>query len=128
MREYYSVFEPQSPPSRGSSKGMPGHGRAAWHVTAWLGGVAGGSAGHRVHNDVDRKARIVVALKTFVPPVVVPFAAVILVGVQHAEAAAMFDAAQIVVDEIVAPPVQLVRRLRRSIGEAEERVIEPVRV
>ena len=38
----------------------------------------------------------------------------------------MLDAAQVVVHEVVAPAVQLVRGLRRAVGEGEERAVERV--
>ena len=40
----------------------------------------------------------------------------------------MLDAAQVVVHDVVAPAVQLVRRLRRAVGEREERAVERMRV
>ena len=82
------------------------------------------SARHRIHDDVDRELRVVLALEALVPPVVVPLAAVVLVAVEHAEPAAVLDAAQIVVDDVVPPAVQLVRGGRRAVLEREEAAIE----
>src|SRR3546814_17347582 len=42
-----------------------------------------------------------------VAPVVIPFAAIILVAVQHPEAAIDMDAFEVIVDEVVAPAVEL---------------------
>ena len=46
------------------------------------------SRGHRIHHQIDRELGVVLALEALVPPVVVPLAAVVLVAVEHAEAAA----------------------------------------
>ena len=79
---------------------------------------------HRVDDDVDRELRVVLALEALVPPVVVPLAAVVLVAVEHADAPAVLDRAQVVVDDVVTPPVQLVRRRRRAVLEREEAAVE----
>src|SRR5262245_44465108 len=86
-----------------------------------------GLTGHRIHDDIDAELRVVLTLEALVPPVVIPLAAVILVRIQHAEAAVVLDAAQVLVHEIIAPPVELVGGLRRPVRELEERSIERVR-
>ena len=72
---------------------------------------------HRVDDDVDRELGVVLALEALVPPVVVPLAAVVLVAVEHADPAAVLDPAQVVVDDVVSPAVQLVRGRRRTVVE-----------
>ena len=79
---------------------------------------------HRIHHDVDRELGVVLPLEALVPPVVVPLAAVVLVRVEHAEPAAVLHPAQVVVDDVVAPPVELVRGRRRAVGKLEEAAIE----
>src|SRR5690606_19748705 len=61
------------------------------------------SGRQRIDDDVDRELRVVLGQEALVAPVVVPFAAVVLVAVEHAEAAADLDALQVVVHEVVAP-------------------------
>src|SRR6185503_6136705 len=82
---------------------------------------------HRVDDDVDGELRVVLAQEALVAPVVVPLAAVVLVAVEHGDAAAALDRLQVVVDDVVAPPVQLVRGLRRTVLELEEAAIDRVR-
>ena len=86
---------------------LPGHRRRSPHR----------SRGHRIHHQIDRELGVVLALEALVPPVVVPLAAVVLVAVEHAQPAAALDPAQVVVDDVVSPPVQLVRGRRRTAVE-----------
>src|SRR5207342_1814398 len=82
------------------------------------------SAVQCVHHDVDREPGVVLGQEALVAPVVVPLAPVILVAVEHAEAAVDLDAAQVIVHEIVAPPVQLEAGGGRALGEAEETAVQ----
>src|SRR5687768_5957304 len=82
------------------------------------------SAVHRIDDDVYRESSVVVTLEPLVAPVVVPLAAVVLVGIQHADPAAMLDGAKVVVHQVVAPSVQFMRRLRRPVGKLKERSVE----
>ena len=75
---------------------------------------------HRIHDEVDGELRVVLALESLVAPVVVPLAAVVLVAVEHAEPAAVLEPAQVVVDDLVAPAVQLVRRRRRAVSNVKK--------
>src|SRR5687768_4183440 len=79
-----------------------------------------------VNDKIHRKPSIVFTPKSLVPPVVVPLAAVVLVRVHDAQASATLKTAQVVVNNVVAPAIQFVARLRRTIGKAEERAIQRV--
>src|SRR5690606_6770437 len=68
----------------------------------------GRSCAQRVDDDVHRELRVVLGQEALVAPVVVPFAAVVLVAVEHAQATVHLDALEVVVDEVVAPAVELV--------------------
>src|SRR5436853_6509287 len=102
-------------------------------TTPWLSGTGARSRSsiegivaalrHRVDGDIDGEFGIVVAQEAFVPPVVVPLAAVVLVAVQNRKTIAPLDALQVVMDDVVAPAVELVRRLRRT-GKGEEAAID----
>ena len=63
--------------------------------------------------------------KALVLPVIVPLATVVLIGVDHAEPTVALDAAKVAVDDVVAPAIELVTRLRRTV-EPEKRAIERV--
>src|SRR5687768_3432880 len=83
---------------------------------------------HRVHHQIDRKPRIVFPPKAFIPPVIIPLAAIILVRVENAQPAAPLQAAQVIVDDVVSPAIQLVTRLRGTFRKAEEGPIDRMRV
>src|SRR5690554_254947 len=85
-----------------------------------------GSRGQRVDDDVDRELRVVLGQEALVAPVVVPFAAIVLVAVEHPEAAVDPDALEVIVDQVVAPAVELVAGGGRAVGEAEEAVVQRV--
>src|SRR5690606_15626505 len=85
-----------------------------------------GSSVECVHHDVDGEAGVVFREPALVAPVVVPFAAVVLVAVEHAEPALVLDAFQVVVHQVVAPAVQLEAGGRRAV-ELEEAGVERMR-
>src|SRR5690554_2849367 len=85
-----------------------------------------GSRCQRVDDDVDRELRVVLGQEALVAPVVVPFAAVVLVAVEHPEATVDLDALEVVVHQVVAPAVELVAGGGRAVGEAEEAVVQRV--
>src|SRR5688572_8848293 len=89
--------------------------------------ATGHLARHRIYNDIDAETGVVFTLESLVPPVVIPFAAVILVRVEHAEPAFVLDATQIIVHEVVAPSVQFVRGLRWPLGKLEKRSVDRMR-
>ena len=80
----------------------------------------------RVQQNIDAEFGVVFGQEAFVAEVVVPLAAVVFVGVKHAEAAVDFDAFQVVVYQVVAPAVQLEGSGRRAIGELEELRVDDV--
>src|SRR3569833_1084391 len=82
---------------------------------------------HRVHDEIHRELGVVSRAEALVLPRVIPLAPIVLIRVDDPHAAVPLDAAQIAVYDVVAPAIQLVRRLRRSI-ELEERVIHAMLV
>src|SRR3990167_8157538 len=66
-------------------------------VIAVLMGQGSPSRAQRVHHDVDAEAGVVLGQEALVAPVVVPLAAVVLVAVQHPEAAVELDALEVFV-------------------------------
>src|SRR4051812_42997979 len=83
---------------------------------------------HGVDDDVHRELRVVLRAEALVAPVVIPLAAVVLVRVQDAQPALPLDAAQIVVHDVVAPAIELMARLRRSLRKTEKRPIQAMAV
>nr|GEU28510.1 hypothetical protein [Tanacetum cinerariifolium] len=61
----------------------------------------------RVLNDIDRKAGVVHCQKTLVAKVVVPLAAVVLVAVQEPHPPLDLHRFQIIVDQVIAPAIEL---------------------
>src|SRR5690606_13907497 len=82
----------------------------------------------RIDDDVDRELRVVLGQEALVAPVVVPLAAVVLVAVEHAQAAVDADALEVVVHQVVAPAIELEAGRRRAVGEAEETAVERMAV
>src|SRR5215210_4987213 len=78
----------------------------------------------RVDDDIDAEACIVLDGESLVRPVVVPFAAVILVGVEDSDAPVNLYRLQVIVNDVVAPAVQLVRCRGRTVLELEEGAVE----
>src|SRR5215207_8407762 len=78
----------------------------------------------RIDDDVDAKACIVLGGKAFVRPIVVPFAAVVFVGVEDSNAPIYFHGFQVIVNKVVAPAVQFVRRGGRPFLEFEESAVK----
>src|SRR5690606_34729417 len=78
----------------------------------------------RIDDDIDRELRVVLGQEALVAPVVVPLAAVVLVAVEHAQPAIDLDPLEVVMHQVVAPPVELEARGRRPIGEPEETVVQ----
>src|SRR5436190_3482156 len=93
----------------GARRGMP------WSCKRLRSKHRSGSIGQRVQHDVHRELRVVLGEEALVAPVVVPFAAVVLVAVEEPEAAVDLDALEVVVHEVVAPAVQLERGRRRTV-------------
>ncbi len=77
-----------------------------------------------VDDDVDAEACVVFGGEAFVFPVVVPFAAVVFVGIKNGDALIYVYSAQIVVNDVVAPAVEFVGSHGRAVGEFEERVVK----
>src|SRR5690606_7340009 len=84
----------------------------------------GHSCGHGVDHDVYAEPGIVLGQEALVAEVVVPFAAVVLVAVEDRDAAVDLDCLEVVVDQVVAPAVQLQARGWRPVLEREERAVE----
>ena len=66
------------------------------------------SARESIHDDVDAELRVVDREEPLVVRVVAPLGAIVLVAVQHGNAVPAHGGEQVRVDEVVAPPVQLV--------------------
>src|SRR2546423_15446184 len=75
---------------------------------------------------VDAEARVIAGEKALVAPVVVPFAAVVFVRVEHSYAVVNLYGLKILVHHVVAPDVQLVRSGWRPGPGLGERIIEQV--
>src|SRR5687767_3228626 len=86
------------------------------------------SAREGIHDDVDAKARIVDSREALVIGVVVPFRAVVLVAVENSDPVAMKHGFQVLVNEVVAPAIQLMTGRRWSFLELEERAVQWMRV
>src|SRR6476620_1246854 len=78
------------------------------------------SAREGIYDQVHAEARVIDGREALVVGVVVPFGAVVLVAEKHLDPAILHHRFQILVDEIVAPAVELVTRCRRTIVELEE--------
>ncbi|EEF93703.1 hypothetical protein CATMIT_01664, partial [Catenibacterium mitsuokai DSM 15897] len=76
----------------------------------------------RIHHDVDPELGVVLGQEALVAPVVVPFAAVVLVAVQQPEAPVDLDAFKVIVDQIVAPAVEFETGRRRPVEDEEAAV------
>src|SRR5690606_15616592 len=97
--------------------------RASWD-SRWASVVTrcSGSGGEGVHHDVDGELGVVFGEPALVAPVVVPFAAVVLVAVEHAQAALVLDALEVVVHQVVAPAVEFEAGGGRAVELEETRV------
>src|SRR4029078_5675872 len=82
------------------------------------------SAGEGIHHDVDAELGGVLREKALAVGVERPLRAVILAAVQHVDATVAHDALEILVHEVVAPPIELVARGGWALGEREEAEIE----
>src|SRR5690606_10646804 len=73
------------------------------------------SAGERIHHHIHAEARVVEREEALVVRMVVPLRGVVLAAVQHADAAVALHSLQVLVDEVVAPAVELVAGCGRSV-------------
>src|SRR5690606_14742732 len=111
---------PRSSPRRGSRESR------SWEEAVMRSPVR--SVRQCVHHDVHTELRVVFGEEAFVAPVVVPFAAVVFVAVEHAQPAIDLDALEVVVHQVIAPAVELEAGGRRAVGELEEAVVDGVTV
>ncbi len=61
-----------------------------------------------VNGDVDAETCVVFSGEAFVFPIVIPFAAVIFVGIKHSDAMIYINSAQVIVNDVVAPTIVFV--------------------
>src|SRR6185312_7807725 len=69
----------------------------------------------RIYHDVDAELGVVDGEEPLVVGMVSPLRAVVLAAVEHGDAIAVQHGKQVLVDEVVAPSVQLVRGRRRPV-------------
>src|SRR3954451_11762004 len=73
------------------------------------------TSSHRVDDEVHRELGVVLRPKALVLPRVVPLAPIVLIRADDAYPSVAVHAAQIAVHDVVAPTIELVRRLRRTV-------------
>src|SRR5688572_33094604 len=86
------------------------------------------SAREGIYDDVHAEARVVDGREALVVGVIIPLRAVVLVAVENPDSIATHHCLEMLVDQIVAPAVQLVAGRRRSIIELEESIVQGMRV
>lgn len=86
------------------------------------------SAREGIHNDVHAEARVIDRGEALVVRVIVPLGTVVLVAVQHRDTVAAHHRLQVLVNEVVPPPVEFMTRRRRPVIELEKRCIQLVRI
>jgi len=82
----------------------------------------------RIHNNIHSKLGIILRQEPLVPEVIIPFAAIILIAVEDPDAAVDGDRFEIIMDEIVAPAIQLERSVGRTFLKREKGMIERVMI
>ena len=77
-----------------------------------------------IHNNIDPKLRVVFRQESFVAKIIVPFTAIVLVAIEDADASIDRDGFEVVVDQVVAPSVELEGGVGRPFFEFKEGVID----
>src|SRR5688500_11185713 len=73
-----------------------------------------------IHNNVHSKSCVVYLIETFIAKIVIPFATVVLIAIQHTYLSIDFDGPQIIMNDVVTPPVELLGSGGRSIKFKED--------
>src|SRR5688572_7542159 len=79
---------------------------------------------HCVNDEIDCELRVIACAKALVAPVVIPVPAVILVRIDDTQPASPLDAAQVIVHHVIAPAIQFLAGLRRSLRVTEKRAVQ----
>lgn len=82
------------------------------------------SAREGIHNDVHAKACVVDGREALVVGMVVPLGAVVFIAVQNSDSISVHYRFQVLVDEVVAPTIELMTRCGRAILKLEESRID----
>ena len=83
-----------------------------------------GEGVHGVEDDIDAEFGIVFGEESLIAEVVIPFAAIIFVAIEYADAAIDGNGLQVIVNEVVAPAVEFEAGIGRAFFEMEEAAVE----
>jgi len=81
---------------------------------------------HGIEDDIDAEFGIVFSEEPLVAEIIIPFAAIVFVAIEHSHAAIDSNGLQVVVDEVVAPTVELEAGIGRPFFKVEEAAVEGV--
>lgn len=79
-------------------------------------------SGQGVNYDVDAETSIVDFVEPFVSEVIIPLTAIVFITVKNANFVIELNRFEIIVNQVIAPPVEFLRRRRRTVEREEDRI------